>query len=544
MRRFVLLRRCSRARPPPDRPRPRNQAACCGFTRRTARPACRSMRKPADRRPARDGRVQQPGDVRPACRGTPWHRHRPRPRRPSWAWSADGKDLTFKLRHGVKWHDGQPFSAADVVCTWNMLLGKSDQKFRANPRKSWWWNLDHVAANGDDEVTFTVKEPQPALLALLASGWSPVYPCHEASRPRCGGDPIGTGPFKSGRVQAGRIRIRLVRNPDYWKPGHPYLDGIVFIDHPQHVDGAPRLCRRAIRYDRLDPLSADGSADEGAQIADAERPNALCEVAPVNSSVNLIVNRDAPPFDNPEMRRAMALSLDRQAFIDILSRRAREPSAARCRRRRRFQGMPGIPEEVTWKTVEGHDPDVVKNTRGGEAREIMRDARLRPDKRLAIKVSTRNLGPFKDPAVILIDQLKEIWIDAELDAIETASWFPKIVRKIKHGRAQPDRQRRRRSRPAILRELRLRLGTQLHRLLQSGHIEKLFGEQSQMEADQGTHAASWSGRSNKKLLRRSASADRLPLAGRDLVGGPRSRASRIPSTAPPMAGAGGCSPDR
>ncbi|HXO03945.1 MAG TPA: ABC transporter substrate-binding protein, partial [Stellaceae bacterium] len=52
----------------------------------------------------------------------------------SWSWNEDGTQLTFKLRQGVKWHDGVPFTAADVVCTWNMLLGTSDQKFRANPR--------------------------------------------------------------------------------------------------------------------------------------------------------------------------------------------------------------------------------------------------------------------------------------------------------------------------------------------------------------------------------------------------------------------------
>src|SRR3984885_7154135 len=113
----------------------------------------------------------------------------------SWAWSDDKKTLTFKLRQGVKWHDGVPFTAADVVCTWNMLLGTSDQKFRANPRKSWWWNLDHVTVTGDDAVTFTVRQPQPALLALIASGWSPVYPCHVPPA-QMRQHPIGTGPFK------------------------------------------------------------------------------------------------------------------------------------------------------------------------------------------------------------------------------------------------------------------------------------------------------------------------------------------------------------
>ena len=60
----------------------------------------------------------------------------------SWAWSDDKKKLSFKLRQGVKWHDGKPFTSADVKCTFDMLMGKSQQKFRKNPRKSWY---DEVA---------------------------------------------------------------------------------------------------------------------------------------------------------------------------------------------------------------------------------------------------------------------------------------------------------------------------------------------------------------------------------------------------------------
>ena len=60
----------------------------------------------------------------------------------SWQWSDDGKALTFKLREGVKWHDGKPFTSADVKCTFDMLLGKSQNKFRKNPRKDWYFNVD------------------------------------------------------------------------------------------------------------------------------------------------------------------------------------------------------------------------------------------------------------------------------------------------------------------------------------------------------------------------------------------------------------------
>src|SRR5437764_10505168 len=72
----------------------------------------------------------------------------------SWAWSEAGKDLTFKFRRGVKWHDGKPFTAADVKCTWDLLLGKAPEKLRLNPRETWYLNLDSVSTNGEDEATF------------------------------------------------------------------------------------------------------------------------------------------------------------------------------------------------------------------------------------------------------------------------------------------------------------------------------------------------------------------------------------------------------
>src|SRR5688572_9881784 len=145
----------------------------------------------------------------------------------SWSWSEDGKELTFKLRQGVKWHDGKPFTSADVKCTWELASGTSSaDKLRVNPRKSWYRNLDAVVANGDHEVTFRLKRPQPSFIAMVASGWSPVYPCHvQAKDMRL--KPIGTGPFKFVEFKPNEY-IKVVRNPDYWKSGRPYLDAIEY----------------------------------------------------------------------------------------------------------------------------------------------------------------------------------------------------------------------------------------------------------------------------------------------------------------------------
>jgi len=130
-----------------------------------------------------------------------------------WSWSEDGTELTFPLRQGVKWHDGKPFTAKDVKCTWDMLAGRSSEKFRINPRKAWYRNLEEVTTNGDYEVTFHLKRPQPGLLELLASGWSPVYPCHVSPR-EMRSHPIGTGPFKFVEFKPNE-RIRVTRNEDY-----------------------------------------------------------------------------------------------------------------------------------------------------------------------------------------------------------------------------------------------------------------------------------------------------------------------------------------
>ena len=71
----------------------------------------------------------------------------------SWSWNEEGTELTFPLRQGVKWHDGKPFTAADVKCTFDLLMDNAKEKLRINPRKSWYANVADVTTNGDYEAT-------------------------------------------------------------------------------------------------------------------------------------------------------------------------------------------------------------------------------------------------------------------------------------------------------------------------------------------------------------------------------------------------------
>jgi len=332
----------------------------------------------------------------------------------SWAWEGDGRRLVFKLREGVRWHDGKPFTAKDVACTFDLLLG-GESKLRRNPRSSWWTNVEKVTADSDFQATFHLKAPQPSILALLAAGYTPIYSCHvppDQMRRR----PIGTGPFKLAEFKMNE-GIKLVRNPDYWKNGLPYLDGIEFTIIPDR--STRMLSFIAGKFDMTFPSDVTVPLLKNIR---AEAPKAQCTMRESGVSVNLIINQDAAPFDNPKLRRALALTLDRKAFIDILSEGEDK-----------MAGVMLPPPDGTW----GMTPEMLKDLPGygdvakarEEARALMKEAGYGPDKRLKVKVSTRNIATFKDPAVILIDQLKQVYVDGELEIIDTAVYYNRVFKK-------------------------------------------------------------------------------------------------------------------
>jgi len=332
----------------------------------------------------------------------------------SWAWSKDNLQLTFKLRSDVKWHDGVPFTAKDVKCTFDLLQGKAQDKFRKDPRKDWYAQVADVTVNGDTEVTFHMKRPQPSLLAMLASGYSPIYPCH-VSAAQMRTHPIGTGPFKFVEMKQNES-IKLVKNENYWKKGLPYLDGIEYTIISNRATALLAFVAGKIDVTFPTELTSANEADIKKQ-----DPTAVCELKPINVNTNLIVNRDKPPFDNPDLRQALALSLDRKSMIDIVLQGQGDVGGSLLPPPEGVWGLP--PDQLA--ELPGYG-DVKKDQE--KARAILAKLGYTQSNPLKIKVSTRNLATYRDPAAVLIDQLKRINVDAELETVESSAWFAKVAR--------------------------------------------------------------------------------------------------------------------
>jgi peptide/nickel transport system substrate-binding protein len=240
----------------------------------------------------------------------------------------------------------------------------------------------------------------------------------DARRRLC--DRLARQPPASGfRGRPGREDLGIgARLPTGAGAPRPYLDGIEYTIIPNRSTAI--LAFVAGKFDLTFPYEVTVPLLKDVR---NQAPQAVCDLVSSNASTNLLVNREAPPFDNPDLRRALALALDRKSFIDILAEGQGDIGGAMLPPP---AGVWGMPADFL-ATVPGYGPDVAKNR--AAAREIMTRLGYGPDKRLTIKVAARNIPAYRDPAVILIDQLKEIWIDGELEPVETANWFPKLARK-------------------------------------------------------------------------------------------------------------------
>ena len=209
-----------------------------------------------------------------------------------------------------------------------------------------------------------------------------------------------------------------MRNPDYWKKGRPLLDG---IEYKVITNRATAML--AFMADELDLTFPGEVSIPILKDLRMQAPSAVCQVHPTNVSTNLIINHGRPPFDNPELVKALMLGLDRKGFNEILYQGEATIGGAMLPRPEGVWGMP----DGHLADVPGYSGTAAENRE--KARAIMRKLGYGPDNPLTVKLTVRNATLFRDPAVVVQGQLRDIWINAEMDLVETPAYAPKMTRK-------------------------------------------------------------------------------------------------------------------
>ncbi len=229
----------------------------------------------------------------------------------SWEQSADGKTVTFKLRPNVKWHDGKPFTSADVQYSFMEILKKVHSRGKAT-------FLYLTAVDTPDPLTAILRfsEPSPYAMRALAGMESPMMPKHiyEGSDPQknpANVNPIGTGPFKFKEWVRGNY-IMLERNPDYWDAGKPYLDALIFRIIPDGSARAVALESGAVQYGTqyIVPLN------DVARLAKLPHLNVTTAGYEYNTSVNYMeYNLRRPYLQDRRVRQAIAHTINTDFLV-------------------------------------------------------------------------------------------------------------------------------------------------------------------------------------------------------------------------------------
>lgn len=231
----------------------------------------------------------------------------------TWSVSDDQAVYTFQLREGVKFHDGTPFSADDVVATFNRIINPPENIAIAGIKEELAM-VSEVTAPDATTVIFTLKNPTPYFLEIMAGDNSIVYSKKQLEENNFDLKtlvaPVGTGPFTFKEFIKGE-KVVLEANKEYWNPELPYIDGIELLHVAAWADrGTAVLTGQA---DMSFNVSFD-TWNEGATRDDLGVARAAC----LNSHM-VAINNTHKPFDDPRVRRAIHLAVDRQALIDAFT---------------------------------------------------------------------------------------------------------------------------------------------------------------------------------------------------------------------------------
>jgi len=333
-----------------------------------------------------------------------------------WSWQDNYRSLVFFLRKGVKWHDGQPFTSKDVKFTFDMIRGAPDAvgKLRLNPRKDWYANVERIEAPDPATVAFHLKRPQPSLLLMLASGYSPVYAAHVNPadyRTKC----VGTGPFKLKEWRKGEF-IEYAKNADYFVKGRPYLDGIKYV---VIAERGTRVA--ALQAGQLDVgFQGETNRTSMEQLKKAV-PGMVFTTVAQSVSDNIIMNTKKAPFDNQKVRLAVSYAIDRRGLIQTSHQGGAVLGGAMLPKPYGVWGM----SEKDLLALPGYGKAADMKAK---ARQLLAEAGVTPGKPLKVEMAVRAIAVYLDMASFVVNELKQVGIEATLKQVETAQWHPMATR--------------------------------------------------------------------------------------------------------------------
>lgn len=316
-----------------------------------------------------------------------------------WETSADGKTLTLRLRRGVKFHDGTDFNAEAV----KINLDRRMDPAIASPQRAQLAEIIQAVETPDaDTVVLRLKNVSPSLLGMLAQREG--FIASPAAIAKHGANfsvnPVGTGPFVFKEWTPGR-RIVLEKNPTYWEPGKPYLDGVVFTDITNSVVGVQRLITGEADY-----VSALSPID----VRQVEtRKEVKLDPSVVGRWYGLQWQLDRPPFDNAKLRQAIAHAIDRKRIVDIV-----------------MSGKSPIAEGLTPPALWWFDPDLRAPAYDpAKAKALLAEAGY--PNGLKLGLSTPQINLLQQVNQLIQEQLKAVGIEVTLEPVAQSDWYPRLI---------------------------------------------------------------------------------------------------------------------
>ena len=333
----------------------------------------------------------------------------------SWTVSQDGKTYTFKLRRGVKFHDGSDLTSKDVKASYDKIIFPPPGV--GSTRKGQYADVEKVEAPDPGTVVFRLKEPSGSFLASLLSPYNFIYKADILAK-----DPhwyekniMGSGPFTFVEHVKGS-HVLGKKNPNYWDKGKPYLDGFraIFMRESAAQVAAVRGERAHIQFRGFTPKDRDN-------LKSALGDKITVQESPWDCILMVAINHEKKPFDDKRVRRALTLALDRHTGSKALSQIAIVKSIAGVQ-------VPGTPfatppEELN--KLAGYWTDAEKSR--AEAKKLLKEAGV-PE---GFSFTFKNRGipmPYEPLGVWMIDQWRRVGLNVKQEVIEAAAYFG-VIRK-------------------------------------------------------------------------------------------------------------------